>query len=195
MTKIIYFDVDDDEKDFLERENNGKYDYKLVGSPLTPLLELDEDEKNAEIISCFTTSRVSADVLKQFHNLKLIALRSVGFNHVDYDYCKSHNIFIENTPNYGNKSVAEFAIGLLLDVSRKISKAYDSFKEMTVCPQQLVGSELGGKTIGVVGLGAIGSEFARLAYGFDMNILGYDLVERKELTEKYNVRCSDFDTL
>lgn len=195
MTKIVYFDVQENETDFLKEHNEGKYDYALTQGSLNDLNPLKDSYKKAEIISVFTTSRVDERVLGQFENLKLIALRSVGFNHIDLEYCNRNNIFVVNTPNYGNKSVAEFAFGLMLDVCRKITKSYMDFKDMDVVPQKLIGSELGGKTVGVIGLGAIGSEFARLAYGFDMEILGYDKYPRYELSDKYNVRFVDFDTL
>ena len=195
MKKIIYFDVEEYEKEFLIKSNEGKFDYRLIESPLNNLLKIEDDFKNAEIISVFTTSRVTKEVLEKFPNLNLIALRSVGFNHIDLDYCNDHNIVVENTPNYGNKSVAEFAIGLMLDVCRKITNAYAKYKEMQIFPQCLVGEELGGKTVGVIGLGAIGSEFARLAHGLDMNILGYDLYQNEELIKKYNVKYTNFDEL
>ncbi len=195
MKKIIYFDVEEYEKEFLIKSNEGKFDYRLIESPLNNLLKIEDDLKNAEIISVFTTSRVTKEVLEKFPNLNLIALRSVGFNHIDLDYCNDHNIVVENTPNYGNKSVAEFAIGLMLDVCRKITNAYAKYKEMQIFPQCLVGEELGGKTVGVIGLGAIGSEFARLAHGLDMNILGYDLYQNEELIKKYNVKYTNFDEL
>lgn len=195
MKKIVYFDVQEDEIEFLTANNEGKYDYVLTEDALNDLEPLKHEYKNAEIISVFTTSRVSAKVLEQFDNLKLIALRSVGFNHIDTDYCKTKGIAVENTPNYGNKSVAEFAFALLLDVCRKVTRSYMEYKEMNVKPQNLLGQELGGKTIGIVGLGAIGSEMAKLAYGFDMEILGFDKKPRCELSEKYNVRFVDFDTL
>lgn len=195
MTKIVYFDVQEDEIDFLTSNNEGKYHYTLTEESLNDLEPLKPEYKNADIISVFTTSRVSAQVLEQFENLKLIALRSVGFNHIDIDYCINKGISVENTPNYGNKSVAEFAFALLLDVCRKVTHSYMEYKDMNVRPQNLIGQELGGKTIGIVGLGAIGSEFARLAYGFDMEILGFDKKPRCELSEKYNVRFVDFNTL
>lgn len=195
MTKIVYFDVQEDETDFLTKNNEGKYTYYLTPDSLNDLSPLKEEYKDADIISVFTNSRVDEKVLKQFEKLKLIALRSVGFNHIDIDYCEKEGIQVENTPNYGNKSVAEFAFALLLDVCRKVTRSYIEYKEMNVKTQTLIGQELGGKTIGIVGLGAIGGEFARLAYGFDMNILGVDRTPKCELTEKYNVRFTDFDTL
>ena len=195
MTKIVYFDVEQDEYAYLKTENEGKYDYFLTDRCLNDLEEIPQEYKNASIISCFRTSRVGKEVLEKFSDLKLIALRSVGFNHIDLKYCTEHNIAVVNTPNYGNKSVAEFAFGLMLDVCRKITRSYLDYKDMKTDAQKLIGSELGGKTVGIVGLGAIGAEFARVAYGFDMHILGYDIKENEKLKERYNVDYTDFDTL
>lgn len=195
MTKIIYFDVEQDEYNFLKDANEGKYDYFLAEKSLNKLECLPLEFKDADIISCFTTSRIDETVLEQFNNLKLIALRSVGYNHVDLTYCKENNIEVVNTPNYGNKSVAEFAFGLMLDVCRKITKSHLAFRDVKQNHQFLIGSELGGKTVGIVGLGAIGKEFAKLAYGFEMKILGYDLKEDVELKKIYDIEYVDFETL
>ena len=195
MTKIVYFDVQDDEIEFLKKTNNNLFEYFIEKDSLNSLSPVNEIYKNAEIISIFTTSRIDEKVLAQFPKLKLIALRSVGYNHVDLNYCKHRNICVVNTPNYGNKSVAEFAFALMLDVSRKVTKSYFDYKEFDVKPHQLIGQELGGKTVGIIGLGAIGSEFARLANGFDMKILGLDKKPNIELVQKYNVAYTDFNTL
>ncbi len=195
MTKIVYFDVEQDEYSYLKSENEGKYDYFLTDQSLNSMDNIPQEYKNAKIISCFTTSRVGKEVLENFTELKLIALRSVGFNHIDINYCKEHDITVVNSPNYGNKSVAEFAFGLMLDVCRKITLSYLDYKDLKTNAQKYTGRELGGKTVGIVGLGAIGAEFARLAHGFDMNILGFDIKENKTLKEQYMVEYTDFDTL
>ena len=195
MIKVIYFDVELDEFDFLKRANDGKFNYYLVDKALNKLENLPQEYRDADIISCFTTSRIDEAVLQQFVNLKLIVLRSVGYNHVDLEYCKANGIAVTNAPNYGNKSVAEFAFGLMLDVCRKITRAYLEFRDIKQNHQVLIGSELGGKTVGIIGLGAIGKEFAKLAYGFEMKILGYDLKENDELKNIFNIEYVDFDTL
>ena len=195
MTKIVYFDVEQDEYSYLKSENEGKYDYFLTDQSLNSMDNIPQEYKNAKIISCFTTSRVGKEVLENFTELKLIALRSVGFNHIDINYCNEHDITVVNSPNYGNKSVAEFAFGLMLDVCRKITLSYLDYKDLKTNAQKYTGRELGGKTIGIVGLGAIGAEFARLAHGFDMNILGFDIKENETLKEQYMVEYTDFDTL
>ena len=80
--KVVYFDVENFEEDFL-REKSAGYDFYLESNPLTELGKINPQYLDADVISVFTTSRVSRKVLEQFKNLKLIALRSVGFNHID----------------------------------------------------------------------------------------------------------------
>lgn len=193
--KIVYFDAADYEEQFLKEQNEGKYTYYLENSALNDLAPVKEEYKDADIISVFTTSRVNRKVLEQFKNLKLIALRSVGFNHIDIDYCREHGIRVVNSPNYGNITVAEFALALLLDVCRKVTVSYLEYKNSRVSPNNLIGTELFGKTTGIVGLGAIGSEFARIVHGLGMNIIAYDKFENEEVKQKYGVVYTDFDTL
>lgn len=195
MTKIVFFDVADYEVDYLMRSCDGEFDFVLVEESLSSISNILSEWRDAEVVSCFTTSRIGKDVLKKFPNLKLLALRSVGFNHVDIDYCKKHKITVVNTPNYGNMTVAEFAFGLMLDVSRKITLAYNDLKNAIVDAKHTIGTELFGKTIGIVGLGAIGAEMARLSYGFGLKVLGYDIKEREILREKYAVSYVPFDEL
>ena len=193
--KIVYFDVENYEEEFLKDNNEGKYEYYLDSNALNDLAPVKDEYKDAEVISVFTTSRVNKKVLEQFTNLKLIALRSVGFNHIDTDYCREHNIAVVNSPNYGNITVAEFALALLLNVCRKVTVSYMDYKDGKVRPENLMGMELSSKTIGIVGLGAIGSAFARIAHGLDMKILAFDKFEKEEMKQKYNVTYTDFDTL
>ncbi len=195
MKKVIFFDVQDYEVEFLRSACGGRFEFELIKEPLNDLSDLTGSRKEAEIISCFTTSRVSSEVLEHFGNLKLIALRSVGFNHIDTDFCKSHGIYVENTPNYGNMTVAEFALALLFDVTRKVTNSYNDLQKSVINPHKTIGVEIFGKTIGIVGLGAIGAEMARLAHGIGLKILGYDLKENEKLKAKYNVHYTDFETL
>lgn len=195
MKKILFFDVADYEVEFLKKACEGKFEYQLIRESLNGLFIPTKEQEEAQIISCFTTSRVPNDILEKFKNLELIALRSVGFNHIDIDYCKKNNIFVENTPNYGNMTVAEFAFALLLDVTRKVTYSANNLKNSVVDAKCTIGTEIFGKTIGIIGLGAIGAEMARLAHGVGLKILGYDLRESEELKAKFNVQYTDFETL
>ncbi len=193
--KIVFFDVKDDEIEVLNEFCNDKYECGMFSEPLNDKTAMTEEVKDAEVISCFTFSRVSKEVLAKFPNLKLIALRSVGFNHIDIDYCKAHNIAVVNSLGYGNVTVAEFAFGLILDVMRKISRAYMNLKNEHLDRDVYKGFELNGKNIGIVGTGAIGAEVVRIAKGFGMNVLAYDLYPKQELVEKYGVKYIELDEL
>lgn len=195
MKKIIFFDVRDNEIEQLTNFCDNKYDCQFVAERLDDKTKLTDKMKEADVISCFTFSRVSADVLEQFPNLKLIALRCVGFNHIDIDYCKKHNIQVVNSLGYGNITVAEFAFGLILDVIRKISRSCMNLKNEHLTHDIYTGFELKDKTIGIIGTGAIGSEAVRIAKGFGMNVLAYDIFPKKELTEEYDVKYVSLDEL
>lgn len=191
--KIIFFDVRDSEKEQLENFCAGKYEFQMIPERLDDNTPLTDEIKNADVISCFTFSRVSANVLKQFPNLKLIALRSVGFNHIDIDYCKNNNIQVVNSLGYGNVTVAEFAFGLILDVIRKVSRSYMNLKNEHLDRDIYTGFELKDKNIGIIGTGAIGAEVIRIAKGFGMNVLAYDVFPKNELVEKYDVKYLPLD--
>ncbi len=191
--KTVFFDVESFEEEFLKKAGNGEF--FLEPNPLNEITPINPEYKDADIISVFTTSRVSKKVLEQFPNLKLIALRSVGFNHIDLEYCKTHNITVETSPNYGNITVAEFAFALLLDTARKVTYSYNEYKNARIEPKSLIGIELFGKTAGIIGLGSIGAEFARIAHGLSMKILAFDKFENEEMKTKYNVEYTDFNTL
>ena len=122
--KIVFFDVENYEKNVLSEHNN----YILESNSLNDYSDIPKEYIDADIISIFTSSRINKTVLKKFPKLNLIALRSVGYNHVDIDYCKKNNIKVVNSPNYGNISVAEFAFSLLFDVCRNDSEYVDAFE-------------------------------------------------------------------
>jgi len=184
MTSITFFDIRENEEEQLKNYCGDKYSCQFIVERLDDKTELSDEMKGVNVISCFTFSRVTANVLKQFPNLKLIALRSVGFNHIDIDYCKENNIQVVNSLGYGNVTVAEFAFGLILDTMRKISRSYMNLKNEHLGQDIYTGFELKDKNIGIIGTGAIGSEAARIAKGFGMNVLAYDVYPKEELTEK-----------
>ena len=193
--KIIYFDIKEESKKFFEENLINDTEAFFKEESLNPFSELTEIEKNANIISVFTTSRVGKDVLEQFPNLKLVALRSVGYNHVDLEYCKSRNILVANAPHYGDNTVAEYTFGLMLDITRHISRSYADIKQQEIHLASYRGIELFGKTLGIIGLGAIGKEVARIANGFKMNILAYDPIQKEECKSQYKVQYTTIENI
>ena len=108
------------------------------------------------------------------YNIRFIALRCAGFNNVDMDTCHQLNISVVRVPQYSPHAVAEYAMGLLLCLNRKIHKAYNRVREGNFDLNGLQGFDLNQKTIGIIGLGAIGSIFAKICLGFGCRVIAYD---------------------
>lgn len=198
MTKVkaVFFDVKEIDRTFLEanKPENCEFIYILDSFHIS-LANNPENIKDAEIISVFTSSVVSADLLAKFPDLKLITTRSTGFNNVDLDYCGKNNISVVNVPGYGDCTVAEFAFALLLNVIRKVSIAYGDLKQGIIKLEKYTGNDLFGKTIGIIGTGAIGCHTAKIANGFGMKVLSYDPFPKEALTEKFNFEYVELDRL
>lgn len=153
-------------------------------------------EHDAEVISVFVGSSVDKDVVAAFRNLKLITTRSTGFDHIDLVAAKKRGIKVGYVPGYGDNTVAEFAFGLILTLSRKIYDGFDRLRETgRYSFEGLRGFDLKGKTIGIVGTGRIGCCMIKIAHGFDMNIVASDPFPKEELAKQYNFKYISFDEL
>jgi len=131
---------------------------------------------DAEVISVFINSEITKNIIDKLPNLKFISTRSTGFDHIDLEYAKTKGINVSNVPVYGSFTVAEFAFALLLSLSRKIYNAYHNLRENADFEiATLQGFDLRGKTIGIIGTGKIGKNVIKIAKGFGMNVLAYDL--------------------
>lgn len=150
----------------------------------------------AEALSIFVTSHLGKEELDRFPKLKFIATRSTGFDHIDLVETAKRGIKVSNVPSYGENTVAEQAFALLLCLSRKI---YDSYKQIEqdgkFATEGLKGFDLKGKTIGIVGLGRIGIHTARIASGFEMNILAYDKFPNEQAIKDFGVKYVTLDEL
>ena len=195
--KIVFFDTKDFEEKYLVDNKIQDSEYIFINETFQDYIESDKyDEiKDADILTVFTSSKVSGDELAKFTNLKLIATRSTGYNNVDLEYCTGRNIAVVNVPKYGDITVAEFAFGLLLNVSRKINQAYERLKSGAIDIKGTIGHDICGKTIGIIGTGAIGQHAAKIAKGFGLNVLAYDLYPKKELESQLDIKYVELDEL
>lgn len=187
MKNILFFDVDRLFCDFAKKQSVEGLNFIFFEETINhvDLKEL-EEYKNTEIISLFVHSeKIDIKRLDYFPNLKMIATRSTGFNHIDLDYCKKRGIVVCNVPRYGEATVAEFAFGLLLALSRKIIQGRNAMAHNHIEIEKYIGFDLQGKTVGVIGTGSIGCHFIQIAKGFQMNVLAYDLYPNSELKELY----------
>ncbi|HIS89471.1 TPA: hypothetical protein IAA87_08625, partial [Candidatus Avigastranaerophilus faecigallinarum] len=194
MHTIIFYDTKQYERDFFEQELFDKFNIEFKDFELLPETELSYVEGNAEIISVFTASRLTKETLEKFSNLKLILTRSVGYSHIDIDYCNSKNIIVANTPHYGDYTVAEFSFGILLNLIRRICYGVSELKQGDMYPETF-GMELYDKTIGVIGTGSIGTKTIKIAKGFSMNVMCYDILKNTDIENEFNVKYVDLETL
>lgn len=129
-----------------------------------------------EAVCVFVNDTVDAEVLAILaqQGTRLVATRSTGYNQIDAAAAERHGIAVVRVTDYSPYSVAEFAVGLLLAVNRKIARASVRTREGNFDLDGLMGFDLHGKTVGVIGTGKIGTIFARIMSGFGCTVVGYD---------------------
>lgn len=170
--KISFFEITEEEKGVIEKGIAG-HELNFFNEKLN--INTVDKAKDSDIVSVFVNSEVKKEVIDSTPNLKHISTRSTGFDHIDTEYAKTKGISSSNVPAYGSVTVAEFAFALLLDVSRKISRANSKLRNgVNYDISDLRGFDLFGKTIGVIGTGKIGKNVVRIAKGFGMNVIAYD---------------------
>lgn len=137
--------------------------------------EMLSEKNDFDIVSVFVNSKMDAKSLGYFPNLKMISTRSTGYDHLDLDYCAQKGIAPVFVPGYGNNTVAEYAFGLLLNLTRKMYMSIDQLKETgSFNLAGMRGIDLNGKTMGIIGTGRIGKIAIKIAKGFGMNVIAYD---------------------
>ncbi len=153
-------------------------------------------QKDCEGISIFVNSKINAEVLQNFPKLKFITTRSTGYDHIDLKACSEKNIVVAYVPGYGDNTVAEFAFGLILNLTRKIYHAIDQIKEHgSFSLEGMRGIDLKGKTLGVIGTGRIGKEVIKIAKGFSMNIIAHDIYPDFKYAQEMNYSYLDLNGL
>lgn len=134
---------------------------------------------------------IDANALKAADKLKVIARYGVGFDNVDLEIAKSKNIVVTNTPGANSVSVAELALGLILALARQIPEAVDAVHQGKW--PRYSGVSLEGKTIGILGLGAIGKQLARRLAGFDCKILAFDPYADQQFAKDHQITLGEMD--
>ncbi len=138
----------------------------------------------AEIVSVFVHSVLNKTVFEQMPNLRFIATRSTGYDHINAKDCAERNIKVANVPSYGAPTVAEHVFALLLSLSHRITEAVDRTRRGDFSLQGLQGFDLKGKTFGVIGTGSIGQCVIEIASGFSMRIVAHDIAPDHSLARQ-----------
>lgn len=185
--KILFYDIKETEYIFLNENPIENVDYYFESESLQEKTQIKNEYKKVEALSVFVNSTLNRAVLSNFSNLKFIYLRSTGYSNIDLKYCKNKGIRVFHVPNYGTTTVAEFTFALILNISKKLNLADREVINGTIDEHDLIGVELMGKTLGIIGLGSIGKKVYEFAKCFDMDVIAYD----KKETEGYNYASFD----
>ena len=183
--KITFFDTKPyDQASFEHVGRDRGFDFKFYESRLT--LDTVELAKGADCVCVFVNDTVDAPVIDRLYEMGVqsIALRCAGYNNVDIEYCFG-KIHVFHVPAYSPYAVAEHAMAMLLTSIRRIHKAYIRTRDFNFSLNNLIGFDLHGKTVGVVGTGRIGRAFIDICRGFGMKILAYDMYPNPELGDIY----------
>jgi len=191
--RIAFFGVKSWERETIEKEII-KLDSFGVGIFKGEIQDNIELAAKYDILSPFVNSKLTKVVLDKLPDLKLVATRSTGIDHIDCAECKKRKVEVVNVPMYGSDTVAEYAMGLLLAVTKKIVVAHQSVEEGSFNPEGLTGVDLIGKTIGVIGIGKIGQNVIHIAKGFRMKVLGVDHKPDPKLAKRMGLKYVDLET-
>lgn len=182
------------DKHYLSAANHGRHQLHFLDT------RLDMDTlplaKGYDAVCVFVNDKLDKPLIDGLRPLDVrhIALRCAGFNNVDLTAAEEAGISVSRIPAYSPEAVAEHTLALILTLNRRLHKAYNRVKEGNFSLDGLLGFNLHGKTIGIVGTGKIGTAFCRLLQGFGVNVLCFDVRQHADI-EALGGRYVDLDTL
>ncbi|HEY3375420.1 MAG TPA: hydroxyacid dehydrogenase [Candidatus Aquicultor sp.] len=191
--KAAFFEVEPFEELYIRDRMDKQMQLAFFTEPLT--IDNVRLAEGFEIISPFIYSNIDGTVIEHLPELRLIATRSTGFDHIDLDTCRERNIVVANVPSYGENTVAEHTMALILALSRKILPSVERTRRGNFDLEGLRGFDLKGKTLGVVGGGHIGQHVIRIAHGFNMNIVVFDVRPDELLARNLHFRYVPLEEL
>ncbi|MCC5919832.1 MAG: 2-hydroxyacid dehydrogenase [Cyclobacteriaceae bacterium] len=191
MSKIAFFSSQAYDKEYFKNANC-QHIFEFFETPLEP--KTVNLAKGFDGVCVFVNDHLDAEVigLLKEAGIGLIALRCAGFNNVDLDAAKNHEIRVMRVPSYSPESVAEHTLAIIMTLARKTHKAYNRVREGNFSLVNLDGMLLHGKTMGVIGTGKIGRAFCQIALGLGMKVLANDKYPSEDLS---GVNYVDLDEL
>ncbi len=195
MVKILFYDTKEYDKKLFERYNKDyEFEIKYLESKLNN--ETAPLANGYDAVCIFVNDRAekeTLDILKEC-GVKLIVLRCAGYNNVDIKNLPE-GMSVVRVPRYSPYAVAEHAVALLLSVDRKIYKSYQRTKKYNFTLNGLLGFDIHGKTIGVIGTGKIGKVFINIMKGFGTEVLAYDVYPDEKAAQKMGFKYTTLDEL
>ena len=180
--KVAIFSTQSYEREYFDKFNVDNQ-HELVYFEASLNADTTDLAKGFEAVCIFVGDKMDKKAIEKLAKIgvKLIDLRSAGFNHVDIETAKKEGIKILRVPAYSPQAVAEHAVALILALNRKTHKVYNRVREGNFSLENLMGFNLFGKTVGVIGTGKIGATFCKIMLGFGCKVIAYDLIESEEL--------------
>ena len=162
-----------------------------------PLKRIIEEIRDADAIISRGFIKISREIIYSAEKLKVIGVHGVGVDHIDLEAAREKGIEILNTPAALTETVAEYTLGLIISLLRKINLADEAVRmgRWNEKYSKLVGEDVEGKVIGIIGLGRIGSAVARMLSCLKTKIIYYDVERKKEIEEEFSLEYVDLDEL
>lgn len=191
--KVAFFGVKSWERAIIEKEMAflNAYGVGIFEEEVQDAVEL---ALPYNVISVFIYSQMKEKVLKELPNLKYLATRSTGVDHIDEAYCEKNGIGVGRVREYGTRTVAEYAWALILSVTKKVVVAHQAVENGEFTPEGLTGTDLFGHTLGVVGVGRIGLEVVKFGRAFGMKVLGVEKNVDEVFAKKHHFKVVDLET-
>jgi len=174
-------------------EKNG---LKVTYEPEITPEQIAEKIGNFEVVVVRSRTKMTRELIEKADKCKIIARVGIGLDNIDQEAAKEKNIRVINAVEGAITAVAELVIGLMISMAREIPRADREIRNGNWIKKELMGSELKGKYLGIIGLGNIGKRLGRLARALNMNIIGYDVVPiDEEFSKEVGLMKADLDTL
>lgn len=168
----------------------------VVDKPSITNSELLSEVENYDVIVVRSRTKITNEVISNAKKAKIIARVGVGLDNIDVDSARQNNIEVVNSPESAINAVAELVMGLMLSLARNLPLADREMKKGYWMKKELTGIELRGKYLGIVGVGNIGRNLARIARALRMNIIGYDIFPiNQDFINEVGMITTDFNTL
>ncbi|QDK39599.1 2-hydroxyacid dehydrogenase [Bdellovibrio sp. NC01] len=192
--KVAFFDTHNFEKDFFLAANQ-KYSFDIEFIETRLSVKTATLAAGSRTVCVFVNDKLDSGCVAKLREIGVehIALRSAGFNNVDLASAKFNDLLVTRVPAYSPYAVAEFAVGILISLNRKIHHAFLRVRDLNFSLDGLVGFDLHGKKVGVIGAGRIGKIFAKIMLACGCHVLIYDIAKDPELAAEKNVQYVDLD--
>ena len=194
-TKIIFFDIKDYDKEFFKKYEKD-YNFEMTFLKVRLTEETANLTKGYDVVCGFANDNINKETIDIMakNGIKLLAMRCAGFNNVSLKDV-NERFKVVRVPAYSPHAIAEYTVGLILAVNRKINKAYVRTREGNFSINGLMGIDLYEKTAGIIGTGKIGQILIKILRGFDMKVIAYDLFPNQKVADELGFEYVSLDEL